>query len=93
MDMVRKRRPPEMIIKHRMRWRSNRPEAIFTNCTGGNYSFGSADTASGTFINCTGGSYSFGYNGDVNGGKFYFCSSPTFAIRRENQLISGNSGA
>ena len=30
------------------------------NCTGGDYSFGGGDTASGTFTNCTGGVGSFG---------------------------------
>ena len=35
----------------------------FTNCTGGDYSFGNNGTISGTFTNCTGGNNSFGSTG------------------------------
>ena len=49
----------------------------YEDCTGGDYSFGTNGTASGTFTNCTGGDSSFGYSGDATGGKFYFCSGGT----------------
>jgi len=43
------------------------PLQRFEDCTGGDYSFGGFQTASGTFTNCTGGNYSFAGGGTASG--------------------------
>jgi hypothetical protein len=48
-------------------------DGVFTNCTGGDFSFGSGGTANGTFTNCTGGFDSFGGGGTAYG-TFTDCS-------------------
>jgi hypothetical protein len=48
----------------------------FTNCTGGDSSFGYNGDASGTFTSCTGGNYSFGRSGDAIG-TFNNCTGGT----------------
>ena len=48
----------------------------FTNCTGGDYSFGSngGGLASGTFTNCTGGNYAFGGDEGTASGTLTNCT-------------------
>ena len=56
----------------------------FTNCTGGDYSFG----ASGTFTNCTGGNYSFGYGNElIDDATFTNCTGGNYSFGYGNGLI------
>jgi len=50
----------------------------FTNCVGGNFSFG--NYCDGTFINCTAGNYSFAYSADIEGGKFQNCTAGDYSF-------------
>ena len=54
----------------------------FTDCTGGDYSFGGSPngTASGSFTNCTGGDYSFGGIGGTASGSFRNCTGGAYSF-------------
>jgi len=55
--------------------RGGTASGTFTDCTGGDESFGGAfGTASGTFTDCTGGVYSFGGDGGTASGTFTNCT-------------------
>jgi len=61
----------------------------FTNCTGGDYSFGGgAGTASGTFTNCTGGNSAFGGGGTASG-TFNNCTGGDVAFGGAGGTASG----
>jgi hypothetical protein len=58
------------------------------NCSGGDYSFGSGGTASGTFTNCTGLYGSFGGDTGTANGVFTNCSGGNFSFGG-NGIASG----
>jgi hypothetical protein len=61
----------------------------FTNCTGGDYSFGGGGTASGTFKDCTGGDYPFGGGGGAASGTFKDCTGGDYSFGGDSGNVSG----
>jgi hypothetical protein len=54
---------------------------VFTNCTGGNYSYGMEEIASSQFINCVGGTFSFGAGyASTTSGIFINCVGGNFSF-------------
>jgi hypothetical protein len=63
----------------------------FEDCTGGNYSFGKFEIASGTFTNCTGGDSSFG---STASGTFTNCTggSTSFGVATASGTFTNCTG-
>ena len=68
---------------------SGTASGTFTNCIGGNTSFGG--TASGIFSNCTGGTSSFGGFGGLSSGTFTNCTGGDYSFSGGDTAIGGTS--